>query len=197
MKQTANNFNIFFATVGKDTFEKSQRYLSDLPKTVQPIDIDSHADINSVSMFRPEPTDWQTITLTIKHMKNTDSCGSDGISLRYIKDSLPVIVPYLTCIINTSIATGIFPAPWKHSIVVPIFKSGNANEPCNYRPISLLPILSKVIEKVVSSQLTQHLETNNLLSKTQHGFRSNLSTTSALLTLTNCMQPWTIRRSLW
>ena len=185
MKQIANTFNTFFAKVGKDTFEKSQQCLNDSSEMLHLAHTDSHAHPSSVILFRPTPIDWQTLTLTIAHMKNCDSCGSDCIPLKYLKDSLPVIVSYLTCIINTSIVTGVFPAAWKHSIVVPIMKSGNVNEPCNYRPISLLPVLSKVIEKIISSQLTQHLESNNLLSKAQHGFRSHLSTTSALLKLTS------------
>ncbi len=130
----------------------------------------------------PQPT-----TLTIKHMKNTSSHGSDGIPLRYIKDSLPVIITDLTCILNTSIVTEIVPKAWKHSVFVPVFKSGNPFEPQNYRPISLLPVISKILEKVVASQLTQHLETNNLFSSTQHGFRSALSTDTALLTLSNML----------
>ena len=138
-------------------------------------------------MFQPQPTDSDTIILIIKHLKNTSSCGSDNISLRFIKESLPVIIPYLTCIINTSIATGNFPESWKHAIVVPIFKTGDAMEPKNYRPISLLPIISKVLEKVIAAQLTSHLESNHLLSDTQHGFRPKLSTESALLTLSNSL----------
>ncbi len=57
----------------------------------------------------------------------------------------------------------------------------------NYRPISLLPVISKILEKVVASQLTEHLETNDLLSTTKHGFRSTLSTDTALLTLSNTL----------
>ncbi len=85
---------------------------------------------------------------------------------------------------NTSIVIGIFLTAWKFSIVVPIPKTGDVNDPSNYRPISLLPVLSKLLEKIVSSQLIQHLESNHLLSNTQHGFRPKSSTTSALLTLT-------------
>ncbi|XP_045106670.1 uncharacterized protein LOC123501731 [Portunus trituberculatus] len=76
-------------------------------------------------MCRPSPTTWESVTLIIKHMKNTNSCGFDGIRLGYIKDSLPVIITYLTCIVNTSIVTGVVPTAWKHSIIVPVFKSGN------------------------------------------------------------------------
>lgn len=98
---------------------------------------------------------------------------------------MPVIITYLTCIINTSITTGTFPSPWKHPVVVPIFKGGDTSDPKDYRPISLLPIVSKILEKVVTAQLIQHLEGNHLLNSTQHGFRAALSTESALLTLSN------------
>ena len=134
-------------------------------------------------MFRPQPTDSNTIILIIKYLKNTASYDSDGILQRFLRDSLPVIVTYLTCILNTSIVTGSFPSLWKHAIMVPIFKSGDANEPKDYGPISLLPIISKVLEKVITQQLMSHLEENHMLSKTQHGFRASLFTDSALLTL--------------
>lgn len=93
---------------------------------------------------------------------------------------MPVIGFYLTIIINTSIVTGKVPIEWKYSIVNLLYKEGDANEPCNFRPISLLCIMSKVLEKVVSDQLCDYLETNNILSNTQHGFRKHLSTETAL-----------------
>ncbi len=105
--QTASLFNVFFANVGNNTVKKTQ--LSDssrLPAT-NPVDI---TDPNC--LFRPEPIDWQTLVLTIAHMKNSDACGSDEITLRFLNDSLPVIVSYLTTIMNTSIVTGIFPTAW-------------------------------------------------------------------------------------
>ncbi len=178
-KETAKFFNVFFANVGKNTFEKTR--LRD--STLFP---DTHAVFNTEhnSLFRPEPIDWQTLVLTIAHMNSSNACGYDRIPLRFLKDSLPVIVSYLTIITNTSIVTGIFPSAWKYSIVVPILKTGDVNDPFNYRPISLLPVLSKILEKIVSPQLSQYLETKHLLSNTQHGFRPKLSTTSALLTLT-------------
>lgn len=177
--QTANLFNVFFADVGKKTFEQTQ--LTDSPHLPTTI---STANTNSSSLFRPDPINWQTLILTIKNMSNSNACGSDGIPLKFIKHSLPVIAPHLTTIMNTSIVTGIFPTAWKYSIVVPIPKSGDVNDPSNYRPISLLPVLSKLLEKIVASQLIQHLESNTLLSNSQHGFRPKLSTSSALLTLT-------------
>ena len=87
--------------------------------------------------------------------------------------------------INTSIVTGVFPSTWKHAWITPILKSGKPEDPSNYRPIALLPILSKILEKIVATQLMSYLESNNLLSSTQHGFRAGLSTTTALTKISN------------
>ena len=135
--QTSNLFNVFFANVGKNTFEKT--HLTDSPHHPA---TDPTANTDPSSLFRPQPIDWQTLILTIRNMSNSNACGSDGIPLRFIKDSLPVKAPHITTIMNTSIVTGIFPTAWKFSILVPILKSGDVNDPSNYRPISLLPVLS-------------------------------------------------------
>ncbi len=105
--------------------------------------------------------------------------------MRFFNDSLFVIASYLTVIIDTSISTGQFPTAWKHATVTPLFKSGEKDNPSNYRPISILPVLSKILEKIVSSQLTTYLESNKYLSNTQHGFRPKLSTETALTVITN------------
>lgn len=121
-----------------------------------------------------------TITIN-KQLKNTISYISDGIPSRFIKDSLPVIKGYLTCIINTSVVTNHFPAAWKHATVLPIFKSGEVDEDSNYGLISLLPNLSKIVENVVASQLSACLEGRKLHSDAQLGFRKNLSTDTSLI----------------
>ena len=115
------------------------------------------ANTDPSSLFRREPIDWQTLNLTIKNMNNSNAGGSDGIPLRFIKDSLPVIASHLTTIMNTSLVTGIFPTARRFSIVVPILKSSEDNDPSNYRPITLLPVLSKLLEKLVSTELIQQI----------------------------------------
>ena len=155
--QTANLFNACFANVGKNTFVKSRVNVSSHPSHKDPVN-----NLYVDHLFRAEAIDWQILTLTIAHMNTSDSCRSDGTPLTFLKASLTVVVSHLTFITNTSIVTGIFPTAWKHSAVVPIFKSGNVNDPSNYHPISPLPVLSKILEKIVSFQLTQHLESNNL-----------------------------------
>ncbi len=159
--------------------EKSRQHLSDHSDTSE------YFNRQHVSLTAPQPTDSNTIILNIKFLRNTSAYASDGIPLCFLKDSSPVIVTHLTCILNASIVTGSFPSLWKHAIVIPIFKTGHVNESKDYLPISLLPIISKVLEKVISKQRLSHMEGNHLLSNTQHGFGASLSTDSALLTLSD------------
>ena len=81
-------------------------------------------------------------------------------------------IPYITLIINTSIVTKVFPKPWKHSIIIPIHESGDIEEPTNFRPINSY---EKILEKVISTQLTEYLENNNLLNESQYAYRNNSS----------------------
>lgn len=108
--------------------------------------------------------DTNTVILTVKDLNATSSVGSDGIALRYLREVLCVKVPFLTCIVNTSVVTGVFPEDWKHALDVPIYKNGNSDSVNNYRPTSILLIISKVLEKIVAKQLSFYLESNNLLS---------------------------------
>ncbi len=179
----AEEFNNFFSNVGKNTYELTQESLTNSDLTCQQLSAVFCGNRNI--KFRPQPVNVDTVILTIKNLKETRSIGCDGISLQFIRDALYVVVFYLTFIINTSITTGVFPQVWKHALVIPLFKKGDQNSVNNYRPISLLPILSKIVEKIVSNQLLDFLLKHNLLSNSQHGFRPNLSTETALQKITD------------
>ena len=140
---------------------------------------------NDANLFRPKPVSVETVILIVKDLRETNAKGIDDISLRFVRDSLPIMASYYTIVVNTSIVTGKYPTLWKHPLIAPVHKSGDKDHVGNYRPIALLPILSKILEKVVAMQLMEHLESNNLLSITQHGFRSKLSTETALLNVTD------------
>lgn len=150
ISEKAEDFNNFFANVGLTTYESTQEsltvenrnHLNEAPNI--PV---APSTPTNLALFRPQPVDQNTIILTVKQLQNTKSFGCDNISLRFIKDSLIVIIFYLTTIINTSIVTGIFPASWKNAVVTPLYKNGNPDEIGNYRPISLLPIFFKNIRK--------------------------------------------------
>ena len=84
--------------------------------------------------------------------------------------------------------TGVFPEDWKEAAVSPILKKGSAELKENYRPVSCLPVASKVLEKIVTEQMTRFLEVHKLLPDNQHGFREKHSTMTALSSM---QKEWT------
>ncbi|CAB4027030.1 Hypothetical predicted protein, partial [Paramuricea clavata] len=104
---------------------------------------------------------------------------------RFLKIAASVIAHSLTGIFTASINTGIFPYEWKASRVTPVFKSGTRNNPGNYRPISIIPCVAKIFEKIIFDQLHGYLDSNNLLNTCQYGFRPFHSTLTALLEATS------------
>ena len=98
-----------------------------------------------------------------------------------LKETVSSITPMITAIFNMSLSTGTCPDSWKSSLIVPIPKSGDSSNPGNYRPISLLPIVSKLLEKHICDLLCEHLD----ISDQQWGFQACKSTTNAILSATN------------
>ncbi|KAF2362703.1 Reverse transcriptase domain [Trinorchestia longiramus] len=85
---------------------------------------------------------------------------------------------------RSAIATDKFPDQWKHSIIKPLHKAGDINTASNYKPISLSPVLSKILEKVILNQFSTHLEKSNLLHQNQYAYKKHTSTQDALLNIT-------------
>jgi hypothetical protein len=102
-----------------------------------------------------------------------------------LKISASYILSPLTYICNTAISVGIFPERLKYSIIKPMYKKGDATDPSNYRPISILTTFSKVLEKALYKRLMQHIDDNNILTEQQFGFRKGLSTEDAIFKLTH------------
>ena len=111
--------------------------------------------------------------------------GLDGISARFLKDGASVIAPTVTSLVNLSLSTDIVPCDWKMARVVPLYKSGGYASMDNYRPISILPVTSKIMEKAVNVQLQRYLQMFDLLSPFQAGFRQHRSTESTVLYFTD------------
>ena len=114
--------------------------------------------------------------------------GLDGIPARSLKDAAPSITAPLTAIINISISFAVLSEEWKYARVVPLYKNGDKKCTVNYRPIFVLPVASKILERAVQIQLPQHLDKSSQLSPFQYGFRKNHSTQDAVTYFTDCIR---------
>ena len=109
----------------------------------------------------------------IRWWPRNKSCGPDNLSPNLLKNSAIILSRPPAYVINLSLRTGLFPDEWKTARVISLHKSGQFE---NYRPISALPIISKIIEKIVHNKLVNYLEEHHLLSNQQFGFRRKRST---------------------
>lgn len=134
--------------------------------------------------FKLQVVDPETIRNATVSLKS-NAYGLDKISLNMIKLCMPAILYHVTHILNCCIEVGYFPESWKTAIIKPIPKINLPNSLRDLRPISLLPILSKILEKIIYWQIYQYFIKHNLFPKHQSGFRKGYGTTSALLNLTD------------
>ena len=114
-------------------------------------------------------------------MKTNKAVGLDNITASLLRDAANVLTSPLRDTINLSFERGRFPSSWKCAKVTALFKQGDKTDKDDYRPISILPTVSKVIERAVHSQLYSYLDSNNVLAVNQFGFRRARSTALALM----------------
>ena len=113
----------------------------------------------------------------------TKSTGIDGFKPKFLKDGADVIKSAVTHIINLSLETGVVPDGLKSAIVKPLYKKSSRLDVGNYRPVSILPIISKILERAVYLQMEKHLKDKNILYEFQSGFRTSYSTDTCLIDL--------------
>ena len=165
----AENFNKCYVNVGPNLSRL-------IPKTsTNPADCIPN---NTNTIFISEATEAEVSNI-IRNMRDS-SAGPDGISSKILKQTLSLIVKPLVHTVNLSLNQGYFPNPLKIARVIPIYKSGDPMVMKNYRPVSVLNVLSKVFEKVMYNRLFDFLDANNILYKLQFGFRRNHNTNIAL-----------------
>ena len=171
-----NTLNDFFVSVG--------------PRLAAKIKVQGY-DYN---YFLGEPVknsfDWlpitpEEVTKVIRTCDRKKSCGYDNIPVNILVDSAYFVSHPLSYIFNLSFQSGYFPNSMKIARVSPLYKKGSKTDPGNYRPISVLPIVSKVFEKLVNMRLLKFLEKYDLLFKHQYGFREKHSTKLSLISLVN------------
>ena len=137
------------------------------------------------SAFRVRPATLPELSLALRCMGDSRACGNDDITVKMLRITFPVVGPYLLQVINHSLTSGEVPVAWKEALVLPLLKSGDKTDPNNFRPISILPVVGKLCEKVVCLQLTSYLSENHILCDEQHGFRPGRSTETAMLDTVN------------
>ena len=204
-KDTADYINNFFVNVGKTTKTKTTNAVNpqDPLQVVQnnpqdPLQVDQNNLGNGDPMSDPNTDDVdpdpifqftklrpQIVLKYIKLINTSKSSGMTHLSSRLIKDSMTALLLQITHLFNMSLEIGSFPTDWKKALVIPIPKKGKMTDVGNYRPISLLPLPGKVLEKLVHEQLSEHYEYNDYLSDNQFGFRQQRSTTHAIAQLLN------------
>ena len=133
--------------------------------------------------FKLQPTSYNELRTALNNIRSDCSTCHDSIPINLLKHVSEFIISALTFIINNFISFGTFPEYWKVARISPVSKVNNPSSRSDFRPISVLPVLSKVYERVVPQKLVFHIENLMLYKSTQHGFRKSHSTTSCLMKL--------------
>ena len=152
--------------------------------------------LSSTERYQPKGTDtgklFQFNRLTVDQIKKRvstskpTSCSTDPLPSNLIKDNIEILAPVITKLVNDSLHLGQFYDHWKLAVVVPLLKKVGLDLVCsNYRPVSNLAFISKIVEKTVIEQLNEHMSLNDLHSAHQSAYKSNFSTETALCFLMN------------
>ena len=168
----------FFANLAKNL-------VNSLPAQTNEFGIDSvdryYANLKvKKQTFHLQPTSYEVVLKLLEEVNPSKAVGIDKISGRFLKDGAAVLTDPIKNLCNLSIRLSQFPEKCKIAILKPLFKKGSKLEAKNYRPISLLPLISKIFEKIIHNQTQEYLDRNEILFKFQSGFRKNYSTDTAL-----------------
>ena len=174
-KSIATVLNEYFTLIGTKLADKIKSTFQ--PKPLQP-------SSNLPFSFEFEEVDIALVHQELSCLKTNKATGLDQISAKLPKDSASTIAYSLTKIINASLVSETFPDIWKKGKIIPLFKCNDPTAPNNYRPITILPVLSKIMERIVHRQIYKYLQEHKLITSDQFGFRPYLSTNVALTRVT-------------
>ena len=173
-KDITQGFNTYFSSIGPDL-------ASQIPTSNCKFYTYVKKATSEFAAF--QPTDVNNVYQLLSGLSSNKATGIAKISCKILKIAAPAIANSLTYIFNQAITLSSFPYEWK--MARPLYKNGHQNLPGNYRPISVLPTISKVMERILYNQLYEYLTEFGLLSSAQFGFRKSHSTATALLDCTN------------
>ncbi len=168
--EKANILNYYFVSIS--TVDDTNVALPEFrPKT--------NIKLENVSVTEKEITD------IITNLNVHKASGPDEISHRMLKESSNTICRPLSLLFNRSLQEGVYPDKWKCANVMPLFKKGDRDQPYNYRPISLISCIGKVMERLVFKYIYNHLYSNNLIYRQHSGFLPGNSTVYQLIDIYN------------
>ena len=183
-EEVAPYVNEFFINIGNITSptDASQPCRPTLPSRTTGVRGPSNSQKPGLWTF--ENFTENEVIRVVKSINTSKSSGIDNLSSFVLKEAFLTLTTQLTFLFNLTVKFSEFPAAWKEALVIPIPKGGNSTLVGNYRPISLLPLPGKLLEKLVHTQLMTHLEDMQYLSENQHGFRKNHSTVHSVAQIT-------------
>ena len=182
-KAVANEFCDFFCNVPDDLVKKL-KFPSGLFNKIQVKSFYSKKGVLENYFGFSTVAESKVYKLLSTVNTNKATC-LDGISAKFIRDGCSVIASPITRILNLSLSQSTVPKAFKEARVVPLYKKGGRGEVGNYRPISILPVVSKIFERIVYDQLSKHLDKHNILYEYQSGFRRSYSIETALIDLSD------------
>lgn len=174
---SVNSVNHYFAGIGQSLAE-------DILKNTQNYSVPKSFNSQPTSFVLLD-TDPLEVESTIMSLNSNTAMGCDNVPMSFLKTSKHVMAPLIAKLINLCFAHGLFPDAFKKSIVTPVHKGGDRDDVGNYRPISVLTSLSKVMERLLNKRLLSFLNKYKLISESQYGFRKNVSTENAVRDLTS------------
>jgi len=172
----SEKFNDFFCNIAEN-IEEHDSHVNDNGE------FRKYLDEPNMRNFQFSEIGQKEVLETVKELSSKTSSGHDHLSTSLLKKIIGYIHKELTIIINQMIKSSIFPNDLKVAKIIPIYKKGNPELFTNYRPIALLPAISKVFEKILSKQIHEHFINNSLFINSQYGYRPQHSTQLAALEL--------------
>lgn len=178
--ESLNLVNEYFANIGENlSKEILKKKVTDKPSQ---FNCKLKSSLHTLGLVDTNPIEVETVLMGLK---SNCAVGHDGIPAKVLKTAKDLIVPAITHICNLSFKTSQFPTSFKTSLINPIYKGGDRDSVSNYRPISILSSLSKILERLINNRLKSFLTKYKLLSENQFGFVSGKSTEDAVSSLTD------------
>ena len=172
--EISNKFNEYFINVGPKLAERIQN---------NNVNFTTFLGQRSVNSIFLDAVTEKEVEIEISNLSGNKSCGHDEIPPKLVKEISKQIVKPLTHIYNQSLLTGVIPNELKIALVTPVFKANSKEEFSNYRPISVLPCFSKILEKIMYKRVMKYLDMHSMLFQSQYGFRKKHSTNLATIEL--------------